>query len=54
MVLAWNPTFQGAKFEDTVVVKEDGALENLTPCIKWPTVEVTEGKTTYKVPGLMR
>jgi len=53
MVLAWNPTVQGAKFEDTVVVKEDGTLENLTPAITWPTVSVQAGAHTYKVPGLL-
>jgi Xaa-Pro aminopeptidase len=53
MVLAWNPTVQGAKFEDTVVVKEDGTLENLTPCLRWPAISVQVRNTTYKVPGLM-
>lgn len=53
MVLAWNPTVQGAKFEDTVLVKKDGTLENLTPCLKWPTVEVELEGQKYKVPGLM-
>lgn len=53
MVLAWNPTLQGAKFEDTVLVKQDGTLENLTPVLNWPSVDVKVGATTYKVPGLM-
>ena len=53
MVLAWNPTVQGTKFEDTMVVREDGTLENLTPAIKWPVVIVKVGDTTYKVPGLL-
>jgi Xaa-Pro aminopeptidase len=53
MVLAWNPTVQGAKFEDTVLVKPDGTLENLTPCLKWPTVAVEKDGQTYQVPGLL-
>lgn len=53
MVLAWSPTLQGARFEDTVVVRDDGTLENLTAAIKWPTTEVKTGTATYKVPGLM-
>jgi antitoxin VapB len=53
MVLAWNPTVQGSKFEDTVVVKKDGTLENLTPCLKWPTVEVEADGQKFKVPALL-
>jgi Xaa-Pro aminopeptidase len=53
MVLAWNPTVQGSKFEDTVVVKENGSIENLTPTLKWPTVDVSVGTTNYKIPGLL-
>jgi Xaa-Pro aminopeptidase len=53
MVLAWNPTIQGAKFEDTVLVREDGTLENLTPLIDWPAVTVQfEGKP-YTLAGLL-
>ena len=53
MALAWNPTFQGSKFEDTMVVNADGTLENLTPCLKWPTVDVRIGEQTFKAPGLL-
>ena len=55
MVLAWNPTLQGTKFEDTVVVKQDGTLENLTlpNSSKWPTTDVKVGAVTYKVPTVM-
>jgi Xaa-Pro dipeptidase len=53
MVLAWNPTVQGAKFEDTVVVNEDGTLENLTPTLRWPSVTVRVNGRNYQVPGLM-
>lgn len=53
MVLAWNPTVRGAKFEDTVLVKGDGTLENLTPCLKWPAVSIEKDGQTYRVPGLL-
>lgn len=53
MVLAWNPTAQGSKFEDTIYVREDGTLENLTPAIKWPTVPVKVGDRTILAPGLL-
>jgi Xaa-Pro aminopeptidase len=36
MAYAWNPTVQGAKSEDTVLVTEDG-LEVLTWTDSWPT-----------------
>jgi len=53
MVLAWNPSVQGAKFEDTVVVKPDGTLENLTASKKWPMVTVTNGGRSFEIPGLL-
>jgi Xaa-Pro aminopeptidase len=40
MAYAWNPTVQGAKSEDTVLVTDDG-FEVLTATGDWPTVEVT-------------
>jgi Xaa-Pro aminopeptidase len=39
MAYAWNPTVQGAKSEDTVLVTEDG-FEVLTDTGRWPTTEV--------------
>jgi antitoxin VapB len=53
MVLAWNPTVQGSKFEDTVVVNADGTLENLTASKNWPTVKATSGTATFDVPVLL-
>lgn len=53
MVLAWNPTVQGSKFEDTVVVNADGTLENLTASKSWPTVKATSGTATFDVPVLL-
>jgi Xaa-Pro aminopeptidase len=39
MAYAWNPTVQGAKSEDTVLVTEDD-FEVLTDTGRWPTTEV--------------
>ncbi len=39
MAYAWNPTVQGAKSEDTVLVSDDG-YEVLTQTGDWPTVTV--------------
>jgi Xaa-Pro aminopeptidase len=39
MAYAWNPTVQGAKSEDTVLVTDDG-FETLTETGEWPTLEV--------------
>ncbi len=39
MAYAWNPTVQGAKSEDTVLVTEDG-FEVLTATGRWPTTTV--------------
>ncbi|MDR5672004.1 Xaa-Pro aminopeptidase [Halalkaliarchaeum sp. AArc-CO] len=38
MAYAWNPTVQGAKSEDTVLI--DGGFETLTETGNWPTLEV--------------
>lgn len=39
MAYAWNPTVDGAKSEDTVLVSDDG-FEPLTATDEWPTREV--------------
>jgi Xaa-Pro aminopeptidase len=39
MAYAWNPTVQGAKSEDTVLVTDEG-FETLTSTGEWPTLEV--------------
>jgi Xaa-Pro aminopeptidase len=39
MAYAWNPTVQGAKSEDTVLVTDDG-FEVLTATGDWPTVDL--------------
>jgi hypothetical protein len=52
MVLAWNPTLQGAKFEDTVVVREDGTIENLTfpEKSRWPARNISAAGRSFRVP----
>ena len=51
MALAYNPTCNGSKHEDTFIVTDEG-LEILTPCIDWPTrTYVIDGKE-YAVPDL--
>lgn len=44
--VAYNPTVQGWKNEDTYLVTDEG-VTNITPCINWPTFKVTEGGVTY-------
>ncbi|HET7325042.1 MAG TPA: aminopeptidase P family protein, partial [Halococcus sp.] len=39
MAYAWNPTVEGAKSEDTVLVSEDG-FETLTTTGEWPAREI--------------
>ena len=51
MALAYNPTCNGSKHEDTFIVMDDG-YEILTPCIEWPKRSfVVDGKE-YEVPDL--
>ncbi|MFB6297710.1 MAG: M24 family metallopeptidase [Salinirussus sp.] len=51
---AWNPTIQGAKSEDTVLVTDDG-FDVLTTTDGWPTVETTavDGATTLRRPAVL-
>lgn len=41
MAVAWNPSFPGAKIEDTVLLGENG-LEILTVDPQWPTFEMAD------------
>lgn len=54
MAYAWNPTVQGAKSEDTVLVREDG-FEVLTDTGRWPTttVEVEEYDAALERPDVL-
>ena len=49
-LLAWNPTVQGTKCEDTVLYKKNGSLEFLTSVPSWwPTTKRTiSGKTVLR------
>lgn len=47
MAYAWNPTIQGAKSEDTILV--DGGFEMLTATGGWPTREIdVDGETLVR------
>ncbi len=54
MAYAWNPTVQGAKSEDTVLVTADG-FETLTATGEWPTLEVSavEPDVTLSRPAVL-
>jgi Xaa-Pro dipeptidase len=49
---AWNPSAQGGKVEDTVLL-QDGALENLTGTSQLPEVETEVGGETYRSAGVL-
>lgn len=50
--LAWNPTIQGAKVEDTIIAHRDH-VENITRTPGWPTVDVEVKGATYKSPDIL-
>lgn len=53
-MLAWNPTVQGTKCEDTVLVTAAGGLEFLTSVPKWwPVIAVEIGGQEYKRPLIL-
>lgn len=54
MAYAWNPTVEGAKSEDTVLVDDD--VELLTETGDWPSVNVTteDGELTLSRPGILK
>lgn len=49
---AWNPTIEGTKAEDTILVL-DGSTETLTSTGKWPTLEVTVDGQTFPQPAIL-
>jgi antitoxin VapB len=51
--MAWNPTLQGAKVEETVLVR-DGKLEALTGTPRLPVVESSCAGQTYRCAGVLR
>lgn len=50
--MAWNPSLQGAKIEDTVVLR-DGNIEVLTTTPRLPVVETSHGGSVYRSPGVL-
>jgi Xaa-Pro aminopeptidase len=53
MSLAWNPTVDGAKVEDTFIVTPAGA-DPIAPVLEdWPVIEVEIEGTIYRMPGLL-
>lgn len=53
MAFAWNPFTRAALSFDTVWLRPDGTLENLTTLPGWPTVSVTVGQRIYAMPDLL-
>ena len=49
---AWNPTVQGAKIEDTVLVSH-GKVEVLTATPDWPVVRVRHSGLIYDAPAIL-
>lgn len=50
--LAWNPTIEGAKAEDTIIAYE-GHVENITETPDWPVVPTEIDGVTYRSPGIL-
>ena len=53
MVLAWNPTIQGAKAEDTYLLTSE-QLDNLTITGTWPRQRVEVLGQTFEVPWVLQ
>ncbi|MGO9316915.1 MAG: M24 family metallopeptidase [Terracidiphilus sp.] len=49
---AWNPSAQGGKVEDTILL-QDGAIEILTATTKFPLVETVVGGQSYRSAGVL-
>ena len=50
--VAWNPTIQGGKSEDTYIVGEAGN-ELVTPARSWPVREIEADATVYLRAGIL-
>jgi hypothetical protein len=48
MGFAWNPTVQGAKSEDTVLIREDD-IDVLSETGTWPTITVEAPGTGVEI-----
>lgn len=51
--LAWNPSLQGAKAEDTALLR-DGSIEILTATPELPVIESEAGGTVYRSAGVLQ
>ena len=51
--MAWNPSLQGAKIEDTVVLR-NGKIEVLTRTPRLPVVEISHDGSVYESAGVLR
>ena len=49
---AWNPSCEGGKVEDTVVLR-DGAIESLTETTEFPSVVNVVGGQSYRSSGVL-
>jgi antitoxin VapB len=49
---AWNPSCEGGKVEDTVLLR-DGAIELLTETTEFPSVETVVGGQSYRSAGVL-
>ena len=49
---AWNPSCEGGKVEDTVVLR-DGAIESLTETTEFPPVVNVVGGESYRSSGVL-
>ncbi len=52
MVVAWNPTIQGVKAEDTYLIEAQGNV-NVTAPVKWPTIVVEDGEQQFVFPDIL-
>lgn len=52
MALAWNPTLQGSKAEETFLLTPEG-LEDLTATGNWPMQRVTVGERLFELPWIL-
>lgn len=50
---AWNPFTPGALSFDTVWLRPDGTLENLTGLPDWPSLSVLQNGVTYRMPDVL-
>lgn len=52
--MAWNPSIQGAKCEDTIIAHENNYSFVTEPGEAWPTIEVHRGNKDISRPNLLK